>query len=394
MRFISPDILFTLAPPDLKSDNSFVQNPLIQGTLVVENDGTIIDVLSHIPEREEVEIFKGAICPGFINAHIHLELSHLKGLIPENTGLVGFIQSIQKIRESSPERIQESIQLAYKELIREGIVGMGDISNSSDSFQAKSEGEILNHTFLECFGFIPSRAQEVFQKAKSLKVLTENLGLPSSISPHAPYSVSPELFALIRNENEPLTSIHNQESEAENIFYQDAQGDFNQLYKGFGMDISFYKPYGKRSLPVFRSWLATGKNLLVHNTYTGLEDLKMANLDREYYCFCPGANLYIEGKLPEISIFQNFNGKILIGTDSLASNHQLSILEELKLIQTHFPEISLNQLLVWACRNGAEFFGWESLGSFEKGKKPGILHIPELGPDFTLNLKSKVHRIL
>lgn len=413
MRFLSPEFLFTLAPnsrvgnpetitfsnemPELAktfSGDIEVEKPIKQGTLVLEEDGTIVDVLPYRPERSDLEIIPGGICPGFINSHMHLELSHLKGRIPEKTGLISFIQNIQKFRVSEKEFIDYSIQKAYSEIKNEGIIGFGDISNSSDSFPIKSQGDLLSHTFLECFSFLPDRALEIFDNGKKLKNRAMEFGLRSSITPHAPYSVSKNLFDKIREENEEFLSIHNQESEEENRLYQDGQGEFTQLYQSFGMDISFFKPYKKRSLPVYYPWLGSAKKLFVHNTFTKEEDLDSISGDKEYWCLCPGANLYIEGQLPNLEIFTKKFGRMLIGTDSLASNHQLSILQELKILQSHFPQLSLNQLLVWACRNGAEFFNWDSLGSFQKGKKPGVLQILNLDSEFQLNLNSSIRRIL
>jgi cytosine/adenosine deaminase-related metal-dependent hydrolase len=411
MRFLSPDFLFTLAPQSLSEENLSenqgqnksglalsgtikVQNPIHHGTLVLEEDGRIIEVLRERPDREDLELVEGGICPGFINSHVHLELSHLLGKIEEGTGLVSFIQSIQKLRASEPEIVQEKILQAYGSMKKEGIMGFGDISNSKDSFPIKSSGDLLTHSFLECFGFIPSRANEVFDRTLELQKEAIQWGLRSSITPHAPYSVSTELFEKIRNQKEEITSIHNQESDQENRFYKEGEGDFTRLYQSFGMDIGFFRPYGKNSLPVYHEWLGDGKKIFVHNTYTTIEDLEIADSEKVYWCFCPGANQFIEGRIPDLEMFQKQFGRVLVGTDSLASNHQLSVLEELKCIQKGFPKISLNQLLVWACRNGSDFFGWDSLGSLEKGKKPGIIHIQNLRSDFTLDLDTRIQRIL
>lgn len=130
--------------------------------------------------------------------------------------------------------------------------------------------------------------------------------------------------------------------------------------------------------------------LFVHNAVSSVKDFEM--LDNEYkekphftnsklqtpncklfLCTCPNANLYIENRLPDYSFWKNYPDQICIGTDSLASNHQLSILEEMKTIQKHDPSISTEQLIHWATLNGAKFFGWENeLGSIEVGKKPGL----------------------
>jgi len=134
-----------------------------------------------------------------------------------------------------------------------------------------------------------------------------------------------------------------------------------------GSPIRFLSEYFQRYQPM----------LLVHNTYNREEDIAEANhyFDNLGWCFCPNANRFIENKLPDIELFRRHSCLITLGTDSLASNTSLSMVEEMKTILDHVPGIPLNELLTWATRNGAGFLGFDQLGSFEKGKKPGVIHI-------------------
>ena len=110
--------------------------------------------------------------------------------------------------------------------------------------------------------------------------------------------------------------------------------------------------------------------LLVHNTFTLQKEIT-----DNYYCTCPKANLYIENSLPDYSIFNT--DKLCLGTDSLASNNTLSILEELQTIKEN-SNFELNTLLKIACKNGADVLGFEKFGTFEKGKTPGVNLIEDL----------------
>jgi cytosine/adenosine deaminase-related metal-dependent hydrolase len=95
---------------------------------------------------------------------------------------------------------------------------------------------------------------------------------------------------------------------------------------------------------------------------------------RLYWCFCPNANLYITGSLPDVEPFRDSGQTIVLGTDSLASNQQLSILAEMQTIRSSFPSIGVSELLGWASINGAKALQMEdSLGSFETGKQPGAI---------------------
>ena len=91
---------------------------------------------------------------------------------------------------------------------------------------------------------------------------------------------------------------------------------------------------------------------------------------------CPNANLYIENRLPNINLLLKSGANICIGTDSLASNHQLSVMAELETIHQYYPEIAWEKLLGWATYNGASALQMQqSIGSFEAGKRPGIVQI-------------------
>ena len=97
-------------------------------------------------------------------------------------------------------------------------------------------------------------------------------------------------------------------------------------------------------------------------------------MNSSYWCVCINANLYIENALPPIELIRNNQCKIVLGTDSLASNDALSIVAEMKKIKQHFPSIPLSEILQWATLNGAAALQLEqALGSFEKGKTPGVV---------------------
>jgi cytosine/adenosine deaminase-related metal-dependent hydrolase len=140
----------------------------------------------------------------------------------------------------------------------------------------------------------------------------------------------------------------------------------------------------------------------VHNTVSEQQDIDFVQqyFNHAYWCLCPNANLYIEKQLPDIELFRRNNCRITIGTDSLASNHTLSILDEIKSIHQYFPQIPLTELLKWSTLNGAEFLGQEQkLGSFVKGKRPGVVLIEnadlqtlQLKPETTSRLIITAHK--
>ncbi|MFT3909931.1 MAG: amidohydrolase family protein [Ferruginibacter sp.] len=369
-----------------KGERVFTGHEFLQGNMVLitTESGEIIDMVDEANAGESVETFKGILCPGFINSHCHLELSHLKGFIPKKTGLVDFVFKIVTERHFAEEAILSAIETAENEMIRNGIVAVGDICNNGLTISQKTKGNLLYRNFIEASGFPPPVSEQRFQRSVDF-FNTYQAVLPfNSIVPHAPYSVSPGLFRLINDfpDNNILT-IHNQEIAAENELFKNKKGDFLRMYEKMNIDISFFKPSGKTSLQTYLPYLNKLHSLiLVHNVCTSDEDIQFANSASStqhsafYYCLCPNANLYISNTLPDVNMFIKHNCNIVLGTDSLASNDQLSILEEIKTVNKNFPGIELETMLQWATINGAKALGCEKMyGSFEKGKKPGVVLI-------------------
>ncbi|MGZ3921915.1 MAG: amidohydrolase family protein [Bacteroidia bacterium] len=372
-------------------------DPIKNGIVTIDDFGKIISVTDNAPETkdDQIEHLKGIICPGFINTHCHLELSHLKDKLSRGKGLINFIKEIQTVRAADSAEILKAAEKADSEMYANGIVAVGDISNSNVSIPVKARSKIYYHTFVETFGFLPERAQDAFDKALSL--LKEFKPQSSSITPHAPYSVSKELFKLIKKYCETdtnLVSIHNQESEDENKFYRYRLGGFLDLYEHLGIDISYFKSQARNSLQSIIPLLTNKQEiLLVHNTCTNLKDIYfIKRFDRKiHYCFCPAANLYIENKLPKVELFVDQDFNLTLGTDSLASNTKLCILNEMHLLQEKFPSLSTARLISWATINGAKYLGIDDdKGTLEPGKTPGLNLITGLdGLKITADTKVK-----
>lgn len=362
-------------------------NPIKNGSVIVDDNGKILKVED--PEKPSAktnegnyadvieEKLSGIICPGFINTHCHLELSHLKGKIPAGEGLIEFIKKVQKLRKADDSEVIEAAAKADEEMERNGIVAVGDISNSTVTASVKSKSKLYYHNFIEVYGFDPKNADAIFNDALDLQEQFKPLA--SSITPHAAYSVSKELFKLVRKESETKNSmltIHNQESDEENKLYRYKQGSFLDFYDRLGLDISFFKPQARNSIQSIIPLLTNQQNvLMVHNTYTSMKDIYfIRRFDRKInWCFCPEANLYIENKLPKVSIFTNHGFNITLGTDSLASNNELCILKEMRVLQEHFPNLLLENMVQWATLNGAKFLGIDDdKGTIEAGKNPGL----------------------
>lgn len=353
-----------------------------------------------------VEKLNGLLTPGFINCHCHLELSHMKGHIPKHTGLADFVLKVVNERHYEEQEILTAIEKAETEMLQSGIVAVGDICNNTLSIHQKIKGRLRYHNFIEASGFPPAVAETRFKRAVDF-YNSYTASLPAnSIAPHAPYSVSPEMFHMIDEfPGNDLLTIHNQEIAEENELFEKGAGDLLRMYAAMGIDISFFNPSGKSSLQTFLPYLKKNQSLiLVHNVCTSEEDIRTIKFKihpakggtkfKITFCLCPNANLYISNKLPEVNMLLQQGVDIVLGTDSLASNDQLSILEEMITLQENFPGLELTTLLKWATINGARALQVDkTLGSFEKGKQPGIVLIEGVN-DLRVNKKTVARRIL
>lgn len=351
-----------------------------ESVLITSENGQIETIVPSADAGEDILELNGILCPGFVNSHCHLELSHMKGQIPPSIGMVPFLLQVMSNRIAAAEEIEIAMQAADQEMWQSGIVAVGDIANTTNSLVIKTKSRIHYHTFIECSGFTGATASLRFNQAKRISEEFIKIG-PAGIVPHAPYSVSPDLFKLITNNAaEAILSMHNQESVAEQDFFLSGHSAMNDLYKAIGVDISFFQAPGTTSLQAVFPYLKNSRKLiLVHNLTITEEDLNFIASDSStnvYYCLCPTANKYINEKLPPVDLLKSFSDNILLGTDSLASNYQLSITEEMKLLAASFPALTMGELLQWATLNGAKALDMDhTLGSFEKGKLPGIVQL-------------------
>jgi cytosine/adenosine deaminase-related metal-dependent hydrolase len=365
-----------------KTDNIFTGRDILNNNsvLIANEDGSIEALINQAEAGEGIEFLSGMLCPGLINCHCHLELSHLKGAIPDGTGLTDFVYNVVTQRHFKEEEIYDAISKAEGEMLSNGIVAVGDICNNLHTMIQKQKYQLYYYNFVEVSGWLPAIAQARFEKSKlyydRFLQLSPRFN-QVAMTPHAPYSVSEELWKLLNPYFQGRTaSIHNQETIFEDELFKEGTGDMLRMYELLHIDNGFFKPSGKSSLQTYLPKLEPAKNiLLVHNTFLAMGDLIFAESFKEqlFFCLCVNANQYIESALPPIEMLRKCGCRIVLGTDSLASNHSLNILEEIQSVLRFFPDIPLAEVLQWATIRGAEALNLDhQLGSFQPGKQPGI----------------------
>jgi aminodeoxyfutalosine deaminase len=377
MRKFKADLLFT--------GYEWLDNDHV---LITDDEGRIKETVRLSEAGDDIQQFSGMISPGFVNCHCHLELSHMKGRLPEKTGLVDFVYKVVTERHHPDEEILDAVARAEEEMKQSGIVAVGDICNNTMTISQKQRSNLHYYNFIEASGWLPGVAAVRFERTLKLyeEFKSKNAKCKTSIVPHAPYSISGNLWNLLQPyfENKTVT-IHNQETKFEDEFFLEGTGDFNRMYGLMKIDNKHHQPTKRSSLQSHFNKMEKAKNvILVHNTFTGQEDLDHIQLQtsdfkpQTFFCLCVNANLYIEDVLPPVELFRKNNCNIVVGTDSLASNWSLNILDEIKTIRKNHTEIPTSEILKWATISGAKALDMDNeLGSFENGKKPGIVSIDE-----------------
>lgn len=384
-----------------QADELFDGDRLRTGMVLITDAAGRVEAL--VPEAEagdDVHRLEGILTPGLINCHCHLELSHLKEVIPPHTGLIDFLCSVVTKRGFAAEVIQEAIAAAEQEMYRGGIVAVGDIGNTANTARVKLQSRIRWQNFVEVLGFTDEKAVENMQHyqqvANEMQTALATAAVPhrTSLVPHAPYSISPQTFRMINAATEgAIISLHNQEHPAEDELYRTGGGPYLDFFRIFGINTSPFPVTGLSSirscLPYFNKQQTI---ILVHNTYMSPQDVQWAN---EYaaandltlvYCICANANRYIENRLPPVVQLVEAGCRVVLGTDSYSSNWQLSIASEMQTLLQH-ADLSKEQVLQMATRNGARALRWQDeLGSFQPGMQPGVVRVAH---DF-----SKAERII
>lgn len=381
-----------------------LEGDLPEDPVLVFEDDQIVEILSQDQVADGlIEKYNGTLIPGFVNAHCHLELSHMKGIIEPGTGLTKFLQGVVTQPPVPVEVVNEAIVRADQEMWEAGIVAVGDISNKAVTAAVKVTSPIAYYTFVEMFDFFkPEHATRFFEQYNEVYKIFREMGLKDvSRVPHSPYTVSRELEKLLAPAVTPdmVGSIHMLENEQETKLLTGEDSEYFHFFAevGFALD-DFVAPNHGSMEKFLQSGYHPSRMLFVHNTVAGDGDLKLmeeyAKVGQPYLVTCPNANLYIESRLPDYTTWLESNIPVCIGTDSYSSNHQLSIWKEICTIKSHLDEVSWEELIRWGSLHGAQALNMsDRLGSFEVGKSPGavLLEYDEPGQ---INVDTTVRRIV
>ena len=358
---------------------------ITNGLVELDDWGRILRVLRpDDPEYsiEGAERYEGWIIPGMINAHCHLELSHLKEKIKPHTGLDGFISELASANTDGSDDLSAASD-AQNQMVQAGVVGVVDIANTDRCFKLKSESSLHYFTMVERYGIRSDKAAEVIDSGLKLVETARKLNLRANLSPHASYSLSDALQKGIKEaleqETDAIYSIHFMESAEETELFKMGKGAIAERLRRWGLLDNGFPYSGQRPAHyVLKGLPVNARVALVHNTFIEEQDLGAFQTRKHsvWFVLCPKANRYIENRLPDVDKISAFTTKIAVGTDSLASNDALEMVAELYELQQSFPHIHCSELIRWATLEGAKLMGLDrDLGSIEPGKRPGLVNI-------------------
>lgn len=356
--------------------------------ITIDDNGVVVDIeadVADIDSHASVEFYSGIIIPGMVNSHCHLEYSYVHGKIPSGGGLPKFISSIISIKCVDPTTDQEkSSKAAIQDAVmfEEGIVAVADHNNNDYVYEVKEKSKIYYHSFVEMYDMDDMSSDEAFDWGMKRVEAHHSKGLAATIAPHATYTMSDRLLGLCGGSEisdkgvkaEGAMSIHFKESIA-------MAGE-------------------QESDRVFAAVSPQRDSLLfIHSIYASKEDIDRAIElygDKLTIVVCPLSNLYIENNILNLDYLREKGVRIAIGTDSLSSNHLLSMVAEMRCLQERFPHIALSEIVKWATENGATAICKNDIfGTIERGKKCGLVNISNVDLEsMKLTESSKGTRIL
>ncbi|HEU4411031.1 MAG TPA: amidohydrolase family protein [Polyangiaceae bacterium] len=377
------------APTLYRADYVFTgEGPaLADGAVALGPGGVVVEVG---PAAELLPRHAGAPCvrlsgllaPGLVNAHTHLELSHLRGRAPGGGGFFDWVEGMMRARATAADDAEgAAIEAALGELVDAGCVAVGEVTNSLAAVPAMARANLGGAVFHEVFGLDRRVAEGRLaglpaQRAGVVGAWPEGR-LAYAPAPHSLYSLHPDLVrATLRAAREAgaRTSMHLGEHPAEREFLARGTGPLVPYARRFGLPIEQAPVPGLSPVAYARELGALGPDVIVvHLTTATRDELDAVAAAGSPVVFCPRSNAHIEGLVPPLAEALAAGLEPALGTDSLASNDSLDVLAEAAALARAFPGVAPALLWSMATAFGADALGRPDLGRLRPGASPGLV---------------------
>jgi cytosine/adenosine deaminase-related metal-dependent hydrolase len=364
---------------------------LAEGAVALDDDDTVravgprAEIKRRFADAPEARA-EGALLPGLVNAHTHLELSALAGDVPGGAGLVAWASACVRVgEEQTPEERRDAAARAAAEAVRLGAAAVGDVGNSLAALPGIAAAGLRGTLFHELLGSRDARTGDALadaarERALAVKRTKWPLGLGWVPAPHAPYSADPGLlrriFAAAARTGLP-TSIHVAEDPDELALLADGSGGWPAVLEAMGVDVAARVPRQEPLAYLARLGAFDGPAppLLVHMVHASPDDRRRAREAGATAVLCPRSNLHIGGRLPDAPALLADGVGLALGTDSLASAPDLSLFGEIAALRAAFPAVPALTWLEAATGGGARALRLEACGALAPARRPGLLDV-------------------
>jgi cytosine/adenosine deaminase-related metal-dependent hydrolase len=346
--------------------------PLERGVLVL--DGELVQAIEpHARRTPDLDFGNAAILPGLVNAHTHLDLTGMRNLARPSPDFIGWLQQVIAHRRArTVDDVAVDIREGLEESNRNGTTLIGDISGDGASWDVLCGAPVRAVVFREMLGLPKDRAERTWQAAQQwLGACKPTATCRPGLSPHAPYSARVSLIKAAAQSGLPVT-IHLAEAAAERELLEDHAGPFVPFLQALGA----WDPVGLANSPehVLRLTNGRGPTLFAHGNFLA----PTAPVPPpSAVVYCPRTHAAFGHPPHPFRDWIHRGVRVALGTDSLASNPDLSMLNELRFLHSNHPDLPGDLLLRLATVNGAEALGWANeCGSLAAGKSADFLVVP------------------
>ncbi len=340
------------------------------------------------PIHNEVDLGDIALLPAWVNAHTHLDFSQLdQPLGSPGTNLPSWIGAVIHWRRHAPHDLPTAIQRGLEESLQAGVGLLGDITQATEVSPSEANRSLrlpqpIRCRFIEVLGLTSERRHETLNAAKTaLRANPSLTDLPLvGISPHAPYSTLPETAAecaeLSREYRVPL-AMHLAESPHEEQLTVSGSGPFADLYASLGLGPAPHFPNGMCTRDWLKCLAPSHRLLVVHGNYLNEADIDaLTGLPQASVIYCPRTHAYFQHPRHPTRQLLDRNVPVALGTDSRASNPDLSIAGEVGHLLKHRPDLSPQEVFRMATLHGANALGTSRFGRIEVGAFASFVKMP------------------
>jgi cytosine/adenosine deaminase-related metal-dependent hydrolase len=356
---------------------------VLDGALVVDV-GPASDVLPR-HAGPPVERVRGAVLPGLVNAHTHIELSALRGQVPGGAGFVPWVERMLGARVAAePELDTAAIELAVGELDRFGTAAVGEVTNSLAAVGALAQRGIAGAVFHEVFGVeLEQLERRVADLPRQLEETVGTWPTPDLVYAPAPHTLFTTHADVVRRLIDDArrkgvrTSLHLAEHAAERTYLERGAGPIRDFFRSrLKLPDDRMTWPGKSPVAFGEELGALAPHVLgVHLTDATTDELAQVARHEMPVVFCPRSNLYIETRLPPLIAARAAGISPALGTDSLASNASLDVLAEARALADRFSTVPARDLVRMATWQGACALSRPDLGRIAAGSRPGLVAI-------------------